>query len=398
MRLRERAARCGWRPRRPRRRPAPRSRTGANMAARVPTTARTAPRRTASHSRYRFSGPASAVSSACRPSPSRPPSAASTRADGRPSGTTTSAPRPEASVAARPARAPRPTPARAARSTRRGAHPRRPAPRGTPPPRSYRAQRPGLGRDRRRRQRRGQGRGLGPGVPRRNGQLQHVREAPRVPVGDGPRQPQQLRAQHRLGRDDLRERGQRPGVVGLGDPLDEEPVDQPAALAPPFPHLRPPGPEPHPDPDPGLGVGVQLLRHRVVEVPVEMQHALVDQHPRDRQLLRQRGPPPGPRLGPRRLGLPHRLPDERELLRHRVPRRAAAPRARPRCSRLHSYQTPLTTDAARDPGTATASLGHERRGPASPRDAGPRRRSRGAAGLTAPRPCAAPRPGPCAPR
>ncbi len=78
----------------------PRSRTGANMAARVPTTARTAPRRTASHCRYRFSGPASAVSRTWRPSPSRAVRAASTRAAARPSGTTTSAPRPEARVAA----------------------------------------------------------------------------------------------------------------------------------------------------------------------------------------------------------------------------------------------------------------------------------------------------------
>ncbi len=78
----------------------PRSRTGANMAARVPITARTAPRRTASHCAYRFSGPASAVSTACRPSPRRAVSAASARATARPSGRTTRAPRPEASVAA----------------------------------------------------------------------------------------------------------------------------------------------------------------------------------------------------------------------------------------------------------------------------------------------------------
>ncbi len=54
----------------------------------------------ASHWPYRFSGPASAVSSACRPSPSSAVSAASTRAAARPSGTTTRAPRPEARVAA----------------------------------------------------------------------------------------------------------------------------------------------------------------------------------------------------------------------------------------------------------------------------------------------------------
>lgn len=57
------------------------------------------PRRTESHSRYRFSCPASAVSTACCPGPINAVSAASTRAAGRPAGTTTNAPRPEASVA-----------------------------------------------------------------------------------------------------------------------------------------------------------------------------------------------------------------------------------------------------------------------------------------------------------
>ncbi len=172
--------------------------------------------------------------------------------------------------------------------------------------------------------RQGGGRGalLGARVARWHGELQDVGEAARVPVGDRPGQPQQFLAQHPLGRHDLGEGGQRPGVFGLGQSLDEEPVDQPAAFAPPVPHPVPPGPEPHPHPHARLGLGVQLLGHGIVEVPVEMEHALVDEDARDRQLLGERGSPPGPRLGPGRLGLPHALPDERELLGRRTLRTA----------------------------------------------------------------------------
>ncbi|CAM5746604.1 hypothetical protein SAFG77S_03741 [Streptomyces afghaniensis] len=153
--------------------------------------------------------------------------------------------------------------------------------------------------------------------------MQDVGEAARVPVGDRPGQPEQLLAQYPLGRHDLGEGGQRPGVVGLGQPLDEEPVDQPAALAPPVPHPVSPGPEPDPHPHAGLSLLVQFLGHGVVEVPVEMEHALVDEHPRDGQVLGERGPPPGPRLRPGRPGLAHTLPDERELLGRRTFRAAA---------------------------------------------------------------------------
>ncbi len=169
-----------------------------------------------------------------------------------------------------------------------------------------------------RRQGLGGGALLGPGVARRHRELQDVGEAARVPVGDRPGQPEQFLAQHRLGRDDLGEGGQRPGVVGLGQPLDEEAVDQPAALTASLPHPVPPGPEPHPDPHARLGLRVQLLGDGVVEVPVEVQHALVDEHPRHGQLLGERGPPPRPRLGPGRLRLPQTLPDERELLGRRT--------------------------------------------------------------------------------
>jgi hypothetical protein len=80
----------------------------------------------------------------------------------------------------------------------------------------------------------------------------------------------------------------------------------------------PPGPEPDPHPHARLGVRVQLLGHGVVEVPVEMEHALVDEDARDGQFPGERGPPPGPRLGPGRPGLAHTVPDERELLGRRT--------------------------------------------------------------------------------
>lgn len=121
------------------------------------------------------------------------------------------------------------------------------------------------------------------------------------------------------------QRGKRPGVIGLGKPLDEKPVDQPPTLTPPFPHPMPPGPEPHPHPHPGLGLGVQLLRNGIVEVPVKMQHTLVDEHTSNGQLFGDRGPPPGSRLGPRRLGLPHTLPNKRKLLGRHTPRPVALP-------------------------------------------------------------------------
>ncbi|CAM5483327.1 hypothetical protein SFUMM280S_05026 [Streptomyces fumanus] len=290
----------------------PQSRTGANMAARVPITARTAPRRTASHCAYPL-GPGVGGEHGVPPLPQqrgqrgvdpgdRPP----VRQDDEraaPGGQRGGhGPRQFLAPLGSRQRAPH-----GARRAPRGQRRQEPGPALVPLP----APRPGRGRPRQRRRGRPP---LGAGVARRHRQLQHIGEAARVAVGDGPGQPEQFRVQHRLGRDDLGQRGQRPGVVRLGEPLDEEPVDQPAALAPPLPDPVPPSPEPHPHPHPGLRVGVQLRGHGVVEVPVEMQHALVDQHPRDRQLPGQRGPPPGPRLGPRHRRLAHTLPDQRELL------------------------------------------------------------------------------------
>ncbi|PWE11567.1 hypothetical protein DD630_04640, partial [Streptomyces sp. BSE7F] len=110
-------------------------------------------------------------------------------------------------------------------------------------------------------------------------------EAARVPVGDRAGEAEQLLVQDPLGRDDLGQCRQRSGVVGLGAALDQEPVDQAAALAPSVPHAVPAGAEAHPHPHSRLGVGVQLLGDGVVEVAVEVEDALVDEDAGDGQLL-----------------------------------------------------------------------------------------------------------------
>lgn len=194
-----------------------------------------------------------------------------------------------------------------ARCTSRGQRLQKRVPPLIPPPGAHRGRRG-------QRQRLGRRPLLGPSATRRDGKLQHIRQTPRIPVGDGPSEPQKLLAEHRLRRDDLSKRRQRPGVVRLGEPLDQKPVDQPPTLTPPFPDPPTPGTEPHPHPHPRLRIRVEFLGHGVVEVPVKMQHSLVDQYPRDRQLLGQCGPPPRPRLGPRHLGVPHTLPNQGKLL------------------------------------------------------------------------------------
>lgn len=173
---------------------------------------------------------------------------------------------------------------------------------------------PGRGGGRRRQGRRGAS-GLGAAVPRGYGELKHVGEAARVPVGDGTAEGEQLRSEHRLRRDDVREGRESALVVRGGTPLDEEAVDESAALAAAAAHLPPAGAEPHPDPDAGPRVGVELLGDGVVEVLVEVERALVHQDAGDGKLPGERGAAPGPGFGPRHLGPAHGLPDERELLR-----------------------------------------------------------------------------------
>src|SRR5690606_26157704 len=158
-----------------------------------------------------------------------------------------------------------------------------------------------------------------------------------------------------------------PGVVGLGAPLDEEAVDQPAALAPPVAHPVPSGAEPHADPDTRLGVGVEFLGHGVVEVAVEVEDALVDEDAGDRQLAGQGGAPPGTRLGPGDARRTDGLPDERELLRRCVPRIAV----RPSVLAAHAC---ILTKRHRQPGARRPpreGSGGDARGPA------PRRRGAG---------------------
>ncbi|CAM5230122.1 hypothetical protein SALBM217S_00002 [Streptomyces griseoloalbus] len=140
------------------------------------------------------------------------------------------------------------------------------------------------------------GLGLGAAVAGRDGELEDVGEAARVPVGHRAGEGEQLGPEDRLRGDHIGEGGQRALVVGLGAALDDEPVDQATPLAPPALDVVAPGAEPHPHPHARLGVGVQLLGDRVVEVLVEVEDPLVDQHPGHGQLLGQRGAAPGARL------------------------------------------------------------------------------------------------------
>ncbi len=198
-------------------------------------------------------------------------SAASTRARSRWSGTTRSAPRPEAWVwAAAWARAVGQSVAGAADQTARGEPPAarwaRNAAAGSWPAQAaaaaVRVERDGAVRLRGRL-------GLGGGVARRHGQPEHVGPASGVPLGDGGGQRCHLGREHRLGADDAAQRREPAGVVGLGDALDDVAVD-----------VLPGEPDLHPRPR-HRRVGV-LDGDEVVEGAVEVGQRQVDQHPRDR--------------------------------------------------------------------------------------------------------------------
>ncbi|GAA3111980.1 hypothetical protein GCM10020254_67690 [Streptomyces goshikiensis] len=104
-------------------------------------------------------------------------------------------------------------------------------------------------------------------------------------------------AEDHLGRDDLREGGQRPAVVGFGAALDDEAVDETAALPAAAVHLVGAGSEADPDADSGLcGLG-ELGGDGVVPELVEVEDALVDEDPGDGELFGERRAPPGARLG-----------------------------------------------------------------------------------------------------
>ncbi len=61
-------------------------------------------------------------------------------------------------------------------------------------------------------------------------------------------------------------------MVGIGSPLQQVRVDQPAV-------------EPHPDPHAGLGVIGLLLRHQIVEFAVQVRNREQGKHPRDGLML-----------------------------------------------------------------------------------------------------------------
>ena len=79
------------------------------------------------------------------------------------------------------------------------------------------------------------------GVPRRDGQPQHVGAGARVAGGDGVDESAHLRGQHRLGGHHAVQPAQLADMVCVRTPFEDERVDQPAV-------------EPHPHPHPGLGV------------------------------------------------------------------------------------------------------------------------------------------------
>ena len=109
------------------------------------------------------------------------------------------------------------------------------------------------------------------GVPGRHRQPQHVGAGAGVARGDELGEPGDRAQQHRLGAHRPPQRRQPAGVVGLGDPLDDEPVD----VLPGEPHLHP---------RPGHHLGVEPAGHEVVERLVEVRQRHVDEHPCDGQV------------------------------------------------------------------------------------------------------------------
>ena len=146
---------------------------------------------------------------------------------------------------------------------------------------------------------------LGGGVPARDGQPQHVGAGAGVAGRDQAGEPGDGRGQHRLGADRPAQRRQPALVLAAVGPLQDEAVHVLAG-------------EPDLDPGPGHHLLVQQGRHQVVEGPVEVREGHVDQHPGDRALGRRvhrggrRGRRPGLGLaGPRTGQLGH----QRQLAR-----------------------------------------------------------------------------------
>ena len=165
----------------------------------------------------------------------------------------------------------------------------------------------GVRRGRRRGRRRGPGlRGFpfGGGVPRRDGQPEHVGERARVPVGHRPGQVEDLRGEHGLGRGHPLQPGQLALVLARLGAFQQVTVDQLAG-------------EPDPDPAAGHGLGVQAGRDEVVEGTVEVGQRDVHGHPGD-------GQPLAHRLVLRPLRHGSVLPEPRQRLRQRQGEVAAA--------------------------------------------------------------------------
>jgi hypothetical protein len=109
-------------------------------------------------------------------------------------------------------------------------------------------------------------------VARRDRQPEHVGQGAGIAVGDLAGERRDLRAQHRLGRNDPLQVGQPPRVLTGGRALQQVAACQLAR-------------EPHPDPAPGDRGRRQPLWHQIVERPVEVGERDLDRDPGHRQLF-----------------------------------------------------------------------------------------------------------------
>ena len=109
---------------------------------------------------------------------------------------------------------------------------------------------------------------LGAGVPRRDGEPDHVGEGAGIVIGDRPDQLHLSRAEDRGGRDDLGQRGQLGGDLSAIGDLHDIAVAQPAG-------------KPHPHPHAGPHIGGLGLGDRVVEQTVQMRKRDVHRNPGD---------------------------------------------------------------------------------------------------------------------
>ena len=110
------------------------------------------------------------------------------------------------------------------------------------------------------------------GVPRRDGQPQHVGAGARVARGDGVDEPAHVGRQHPLGRHHPVQPAQLADMVCVRTPFEDERVDQPAVEAHPHAHT-------------GLRVVGLFGGHQIVELAVQVRHRQHRQHPGDRLVL-----------------------------------------------------------------------------------------------------------------